>query len=62
MIKIWQTKINYEVIKLNNFKIASKKVDQNCLILLTDEEQKIEVSLNLSPEQKLYLLTQLSEN
>jgi hypothetical protein len=62
VIKIWQPKITYQVIKLNNFKIVTKKVDKNCLILLTDEEQKIEINFSLTSEQKSYLLSQLSEN
>lgn len=61
LIKIWQPTINYEVISLNNFKIASQQIGKNCVVLLTDKEQKIEVNFTLTPDQQLYLLSQLAK-
>ena len=61
LIKIWRPQIDYEVISLNNCKIASQQVGKNLVMLLQDPEQKLEVNLSLTPDQQLYLLSQLAK-
>lgn len=61
LIKVWQTPVNYQQISLNNFEIASQQVGKDCVILLRDKEQKVEVSFSLKTDQQLYLLSQLAK-
>lgn len=61
LIKVWQTQVKYETISLTNFQLASQQVGKDCVILLRDKEQKVEVSFSLKTDQQLYLLSQLAK-
>ena len=62
VIRVAIPQVKYQVVDLNNPQIAANSGGENCLLLLRDSQQKVEVKLNLSPEKQLYLLSILAKN
>jgi hypothetical protein len=54
--------VKYNVIELNNPQISSNSVGKNCLLVLRDKQEQLEVKVNLPPEKQLYLLSVLAKN
>lgn len=61
IIRVAIPQIKYQIIELNNPQIAANSVGGNCLFLLRDDQQQIEVKLNLAPDKQLYLLSLLAK-
>jgi hypothetical protein len=62
VIRVVLPQVKYQVVDLNNPQIAANPLGKNCLFLLRDPQQQLEVKLNLSPEKQLYLLSILAKN
>ncbi|MBL1210562.1 hypothetical protein [Geminocystis sp. GBBB08] len=53
--------IQYQTISLKEVEIVSNADEKNHLILLRNNDAKLEVTFTLNPNQQLYLLTQLAK-
>jgi hypothetical protein len=60
IIRVNIPQIKYQLIDLNNPQIAANMQGENCILLLQDQQKKIEVKINLSPEKITDLLKILS--
>lgn len=62
VIRVKIPQVKYQLIEVNNPKIAANMLGKDCLLLLQDDQKQVEVKIKLSPEKLTQLLESLTKN
>ena len=62
VIRVKIPQVKYQLIEVNNPKIAANMLGKDCLLLLQDDQKQVEVKIKLSPEKITQLLESLGKN